>query len=93
MDHNLAFCFINSPKKYHAVDFCRLPRNDKSNHIIHFVGKTEGSATDVKLKKIMLTRPGLATALATTANKLGSKDPEAQQIASQAEAVSFDRNL
>ncbi len=36
----------------------------------------------------MLTRPGLATALATTANKLGSKDPEAQQIASQAEAVS-----
>ncbi len=37
--------------------------------------------TDVKLKKILLTRPSLAATLATTAARLGSTDPEARELA------------
>ena len=47
--------------------------------------KDDGKATDVKLKKIMLTRPSLATTLATTAARLGSTDPEARELAAEAE--------
>ena len=43
------------------------------------------ATTDIKLKKIMLTRPTLATTLATTASKLGSTDPEALELAAEAE--------
>ena len=47
------------------------------------------ATTDIKLKKIMLTRPTLATTLATTASKLGSSDPEALELAAEAEVCTI----
>jgi len=41
----------------------------------------EGPKPDLRLKKIMLTRPELAVAMATTAAKLGTEDSEALRIA------------
>ncbi|XP_064623420.1 EH domain-binding protein 1-like isoform X2 [Lineus longissimus] len=44
-----------------------------------------GEKTNVRLKKIMLSRPTLATALATTATKLGSKDTDLRDMAAAQE--------
>jgi hypothetical protein len=49
---------------------------------------SSGEKTNVRLKKIMLSRPTLATALATTATKLGTKDTDLKEMAAAQEVMS-----
>merc|ERR1712142_1322886 len=56
-----------------------VARTKGENHAIE--AGSEAPKPDLRLKKIMLTRPELAVTMATTAAKLGTNDSEALRIA------------